>query len=167
MGTQIEIWKAIAECNGQYYVSSHGRVKSFMFFREKFLNGGIVGRGYRKVILVDKSNKRKQNYVHRLVALAFIPNPENKPSVNHKDGNKLNNNVDNLEWMTQKENVKHAWSNGLNESTRLSTSKAVIDILTGKKYSSLTLACIDINENYNKHALRIFKKSKTQRFFHL
>jgi|694.fasta_scaffold133323_7 hypothetical protein len=167
MGTQIEEWKIVAECNGRYYVSNYGRVKSFMYFREKFLNGGIVGRGYRKVILVDKLNKPKQFYVHRLVALAFIPNPENKSSVNHKDGNKLNNNVDNLEWMTQQENVQHAWDTGLNESHRLSISKPVIDVATGKKYQSLKLACDEICENYQMHKQRIIKRLKVQRFFYI
>jgi hypothetical protein len=105
--------------------------------------------------------------VHRLVALAFIPNPENKPSVNHKDGNKLNNNVDNLEWMTQQENVQHAWDTGLNESHRLSISKPVIDVATGKKYQSLKLACDEICENYQMHKQRIIKRLKVQRFFYI
>lgn len=64
--------------------------------------------GYASVRLPDKNH-----LVHRLVAEAFIPNPENKPQVNHKDGNKRNNNVNNLEWVTQAENMTHAWSHGL------------------------------------------------------
>ena len=64
--------------------------------------------GYASVRLPDKNH-----LVHRMVAEAFIPNPENKPQVNHKDGNKRNNNASNLEWVTPKENMAHAWANGL------------------------------------------------------
>lgn len=68
--------------------------------------------GYETIVLT-KDGMRKNYTIHKLVALAFIPNPENKPTVNHKDGNKLNNNVSNLEWATHKEQKVHAWNNNL------------------------------------------------------
>lgn len=68
--------------------------------------------GYYGVCLKD-GNRQKNVYIHRLVALAFIPNPEHKPQVNHKNGNKLDNRVENLEWTTAQENTRHAWDTGL------------------------------------------------------
>jgi hypothetical protein len=80
--------------------------------RKNPLVGKIDRYGY-KVVLLCVSGNRKHITVHRLVALTFIPNPENKPTVNHKDGNKQNNCVDNLEWATFQENTKHSYDTGL------------------------------------------------------
>jgi hypothetical protein len=169
MKTQQENWMAIAECNGIYYISDHGRVKSYKFGKERILKPGLVGvsgNQYLAVVLIIKSNK-KTIKIHRLVALAFIENIENKPTVNHIDGNKLNNHKENLEWNTSKENIRHAWDNGLCESLRLATSKPVIDIVTGQKYNSLKLACDNNNESYSCHKQRHHKKRKIQRFFYI
>ena len=76
--------------------------------KENILKGTPDKDGYLKVSLKDNNDKTKRLSIHRIVAEQFILNKENKPIVNHKDGNKQNNCVDNLEWCTQKENVKHA-----------------------------------------------------------
>jgi hypothetical protein len=80
--------------------------------REIILKQKIRSRGYY-TIRISENSKRKQLKVHRLVAQAFIPNPLNKPCVNHIDGNKLNNSITNLEWCTYKENYDHAITTGL------------------------------------------------------
>lgn len=77
------------------------------------LKGGVYPNGYRFVVLTDDNRKESRHLVHRLVAMAFIPNPLNLPCVNHIDGNKLNNSVENLEWCTHLENVRHAIKTGL------------------------------------------------------
>lgn len=123
-----EVWKDVVGYEGLYQVSNLGRVKSLARFK---LNHGKLkpiperilkpwemskqtnGQAYMMVSLYQNA-KRKSALVHRLVAEAFIPNPENKPTVNHKNGDKYNNQVDNLEWMTQRENLLHAYKMGLN-----------------------------------------------------
>lgn len=89
-------------------VSQYGDVKS----HGKSIKGEICKNGYKRIHVSDKGVKYKF-FVHRLVAETFIPNPEKLPCVNHKDGNKLNNCFDNLEWVTYSENQKHAYKTGL------------------------------------------------------
>jgi hypothetical protein len=103
-----EIFKDIPNYEGLYQVSNYGRVKSLKFGIEVFIKDSINAWGYPSVNL-----KSKQNVIHRLVAITFIPNPKNKPFVNHKDGIKTNSQLDNLEWVTRKENAQHASKMGL------------------------------------------------------
>ena len=123
-----EIWKSIKNFEGLYEVSNLGNVKALkrtwrvwnyrgkkyqeMSNKEKILSYSISKCNYKQVVLT-KQNKKYLKTIHRLVAESFIPNLDNKPCVNHKDGNKLNNNVENLEWCTYSENSKHSWNNNL------------------------------------------------------
>jgi hypothetical protein len=101
--------------NGQIETLNHinirknGRIDNR---KGKVLKPKIDKYGYQ-VITLSKNGIRKTYTIHQLVAKAFIPNPENKKTINHKDGNKMNNYVDNLEWATEKENQQHKWKNGL------------------------------------------------------
>ena len=107
-----EIWKDIPGYEGKYQVSNLGRIRSLDRIDDEnhFRKGQIMKtkllRGYVRVPLRD-GKKQKDYQVHRLVALAFIPNPDNLPQVNHKDQDPGNNNVDNLEWCDAKYNINY------------------------------------------------------------
>ena len=116
-----EIWKDIKGYEGRYQVSNYGKVKSLTrkvdtFNGQRTIEGKILkplitNTGYFRV---DLKQHQKHNYIsiHRLVAETFIPNPNNYPIINHKDGNPKNNQIDNLEWCSQSYNVKYAYTHG-------------------------------------------------------
>jgi hypothetical protein len=118
MENQEEIWKDIVDYEGLYQVSNLGRVKSLKRYRkgragsptlvkERILIQHLNPNGYLCVVL--QNNSEKLCTVHRLLAIAFLPNPENKPTVNHKNGIRQDNRLDNIEWATYSENMYHAF----------------------------------------------------------
>lgn len=107
-----ETWKDIKNYEELYQISNYGRVKSFYKNGNFKILKGAIKKGYHQVALA-KNKKIIYKNVHRLVAETFIPNTENKPQVNHIDGNKLNNKANNLEWCTGSENMIHAYKHGL------------------------------------------------------
>lgn len=125
-----EIWKDITGYEGLYQVSNLGRVKSLKNDKEKILKPAISSKGYLFVNLY-KQQKTTHYKVHRIVAKAFIPNPNNLPQVNHKDEDKTNNCVINLEWCTAKYNINY----GTAIERR---SKQVLCVETNKIYQSLS-----------------------------
>lgn len=118
-----EEWRNIPEYEGLYAISNLGRVKSLarivkrkdgtrQKYETRILRHHISNKGYHQVEL-RKNSRSKYPLIHRLVAEVFIENPDNKPQVNHIDGNKGNNRIDNLEWVTSSENAIHAFKNHL------------------------------------------------------
>lgn len=116
-----EIWHDIENYKGLYQISNKGRVKSLYKGSERILRPSWMTGGYLFVVLCKNGNQSKQR-IHRLVAQAFIPNPENKPQVNHKDECKTNNTVENLDWATAKENCNYGTRN---ERSGYSRSKPI------------------------------------------
>lgn len=110
-----EVWKDVGVFPG-YVISNLGRVMNKKTGRVH--KGNEINGGYIQVQLGGR--KRKMFLVHRLVAMAFIPNPHNHPEVNHEDGDKKNNTVSNLTWCTHKENIRHAFRTGLHDNRNTS-----------------------------------------------
>lgn len=121
MTERLEQFSNVVGYEGLYLVSDTGRVFSIRW--NKFMSTIRKEGTYVNVNLV-KDNEIKTAYIHRLVAEAFLPNPGHLPEVNHKDGNKQNNNVENLEWCSHSENMVHCWKQ-LHKEKR---GKAVVGI---------------------------------------
>lgn len=149
MEKEEEIWKDVKYSNGFYQVSNLGRVKSMGFSvgnpwndvkaqRKGKVLKPIVLFGYEKVNVYYNDTKLLR-FVHRIVSEVFIPNPDNKRCVNHKDYNRRNNRVDNLEWTTQKENIHHAmqgphWGSGENHPTATVSDATAEKVRILRKY---------------------------------
>ena len=157
----MEIWKPVKNYESLYEVSNYGRVRSLPRkpYRKKviIMSPGIAGEGYLSINLYKKGQAKKQ-YVHRLVAEAFIENPHNYPEINHKDEIRTNNAVDNLEWCTSKYNKNYGNRNRKMSAVKIGRfcdenavkRSPVICIETGKYYSTMRLAALDSGASYTK-----------------
>lgn len=172
-----EIWKPIMGYEGLYEVSNKGRIKSVL--GSNIQGGGKIFSRKSKsyvVVLLYKDGKRKGYRACRLVAKAFLTNPGNLPQVNHKNGIKNDDNVDNLEWCTQSQNLKHAYDMGLLKTQfKLAdfmkgkqpyNSKEILDTETGVFYDSISSAAIAINRPISTLVSVLAGKMKNDNLFH-
>lgn len=144
-----EYWVPIPNYEGYYEISNLANIRSIKRSiptksgylkpeKERTITQRISNKGYLTVTLssIGQSNSK---HVHRLLAQAFIPNPENKATVNHLNGDKLDNRLNNLEWATYSENAIHAYRNGLYKSNERKR-RTIIDTCTGLTYPSIKKA---------------------------
>lgn len=162
-----ERWKPVMFTNGKYKVSNHGRVMSVyslscqckIRLTGTILKHQIHHNGYPIIgitWMAEGVRKKKKIFVHRLVGEAFVPNTQGKPQINHKNGVKDDNYYENLEWVTNLENTHHAQRIGLKPIAKPverrprkippKKAKEIVDIITGEKYISVTLATL-LNTN--------------------
>lgn len=136
----MEIWRAIPGYNEKYAVSNLGEVRSIRM--GKMLKQRVDRAGYKSVRLTS-NGVTKTLLVHRLVAETFIPRLPRQKVVNHLNGNKTDNRLENLEWTTHKENIQHAYRTGLCKAQ----GKVVVDDFTGQKYPTIKEAALSLGMN--------------------
>lgn len=160
----MEIWKDIKGFEGCYQVSNYGNIKSFMKDENGSILSNSIGKeGYAYVMLVGEKNVLRR--IHRLVAEHFLDEDASRPYVNHINGVKNDNRVENLEWCTQLENVRHAIKIGKNNPRNKSSNKLTFNTETGiyydrcidaanaHGYKKTTLIAMLIGQNKNKSSL--------------
>lgn len=155
-----EMWKPISNTANRYEISTKGRVKSLwrikfkgISYKPLILDPQSDSQGYQRItiqVIIEGESVAKEFLVHRLVAMEFLPNPDNKSTVNHKNGDKSDNTIENLEWATQSENNKHAYLAGLNSNhvEYNSQKKAVRCIETGEQWPSMSRASLAVGFHY-------------------
>lgn len=163
----MEIWKDIEGWEGFYQVSNLGKVKSLPkkspganTTKVSFLKNQIKN-GYNSVVL-SRNGKGKHFLLHRLIAKAFIPNPENKKCVNHKNGIRMDNRLENLEWVTHSENSKHGFvSNKRKNQNRKLTEEQVFEIKKElKNYKHGDCKILAKKFNVSKYIISLIKVGK-------
>ena len=168
----VEEWRPVVGYEGLYEVSNFGRVRSLDRIIKRRKNGNIVYKGMilklqikkktRYGIILTKNHTTRNFMVHRLVAEAFIPNPKHLETINHKDENPFNNNVNNLEWMTNSENLLYGTrTERIKKKIQKKVEKLTKDFEHIEYYDSLTDAAIKNNAHISNISNAIHGKYKT------
>ncbi len=153
---KMEIWKPVPAFESHYSICNYGNIISHhKRYKDHIIHPRIDRGGYLSVRL-SKEGKTYTRYVHRLLAEAFIPNPLGLPHVHHRSGNKLQNDLKNLQWVSHQTNVIEAYKQGLN-----STAKQIVDTSTGKLYTSITEAAQAAGLNYNTCCKKLKREDPT------
>lgn len=144
-----EYWKTIQGQRGRYEVSSFGRVRSFCRYPEgRVLALSLRRDGYECVTLWNKNGTFKSYLIHRLVARALLSRRSSRPEVNHRDGNKTNNRLQNLEWSTRSENISHGYRTGLIKPYRGERNPNAKLRVTEVKKIRTSYAAGDVTQSY-------------------
>lgn len=181
---EVEKWLDVPHYAGLYQVSSLGRIWSVR--KQRILKTTLNSYGYERIFLRTPTGKKREERIHRLVALAFLPNPNKYPVINHKNEIKTDNRVDNLEWCTVQYNVKYSsykWTGANNPMKKPENieklkaackhahdfeSRAVLDTITGISYKSIRDASreIGISRHLIKHLDRFIVSEKGEKIHH-
>lgn len=149
-----EIWKEIEGTDGRYSVSTRGRMHNNK--RNRAVNPYVDVKKYLRIGYYV-NGRIVTKFLHRVVAEAFIPNPHNRTTINHIDGDKANNCVENLEWVTQKENMHHAWRLGLKKIETNSGAKLTAEKVAEIRHLRKDGASIkDLSERFNISTPQIY-----------
>lgn len=157
----MDVWKTVTD-NHNYEINKNGVIRNK---HTKKVMSPKNDKGYARVTL-SNNGKKKTRSVHRLVAEVFVPNPENKPEVNHINGDGSDNRSINLEWCTRSENMKHAFDSGLKKPSGGIKKRKVKITETGMVYGSLHECARDINGNFSRISDCLNGKRKSHKKYH-
>ena len=139
-----QVWKPVVGFGSNYLINKYGAVVSIQPGKRNKILARRIDRGGYQTVRLNKDGITSTHFIHRLIAAAYIPNPDNKPNINHINGIKTDNRIENLEWCTHAENIQHAYNNGLIKIK----SKPVFNNCTGEVYPSIKEAAKAVNISY-------------------
>jgi len=145
---EIENWQPIKDYEGLYEINEQSEVRSLHKRNYHRILAQRIDRAGYYTVRLSKAGKVSTQFVHRLLGFTFLTEPEEKAVINHRSGNKFDNSLDNLEWVTQSQNMQHAYKTGLSKVPERSY-KPVVDVCTKKVYKSVKEAAAALDIAYS------------------